>query len=234
MENELYHHGIKGQRWGVRRYQNADGSLTLAGKQRALKVQSQYTELTKNKKYRDKDGNLTYAGKKKAVKMKDEYSQLTGKNLRKFQSKSTSSNQTNTTQVSANKKPKSISEMTNQEIQAKIDRIRLENTLKSLTPEKISTGQKFVNTMKDSAASIAKDKGTKVVGDLIEKKLRAKLGLTNEQTRSASEILREQAQDMQNRYNLERNRQRLRDLRNEEAQRAENERRAEEERRNRS
>jgi hypothetical protein len=31
---ELYHHGIKGQRWGVRRYQNADGSLTPAGAKR--------------------------------------------------------------------------------------------------------------------------------------------------------------------------------------------------------
>lgn len=30
----LEHHGIKGQRWGVRRYQNADGSLTTAGKKR--------------------------------------------------------------------------------------------------------------------------------------------------------------------------------------------------------
>lgn len=30
----LYHHGIKGQRWGVRRYQNADGSLTSVGKKR--------------------------------------------------------------------------------------------------------------------------------------------------------------------------------------------------------
>lgn len=29
---ELYHHGIKGMKWGVRRYQNADGSLTREGK----------------------------------------------------------------------------------------------------------------------------------------------------------------------------------------------------------
>lgn len=31
---ELYHWGIKGQKWGVRRYQNKDGSLTPAGRKR--------------------------------------------------------------------------------------------------------------------------------------------------------------------------------------------------------
>lgn len=31
MNDELSHHGIKGQRWGVRRYQNKDGSLTSEG-----------------------------------------------------------------------------------------------------------------------------------------------------------------------------------------------------------
>jgi F0F1-type ATP synthase assembly protein I len=33
-EDELYHHGIKGQKWGVRRFQNLDGTLTAAGRKR--------------------------------------------------------------------------------------------------------------------------------------------------------------------------------------------------------
>ena len=32
--NELYHHGILGMKWGIRRYQNKDGSLTPEGRKR--------------------------------------------------------------------------------------------------------------------------------------------------------------------------------------------------------
>ena len=48
----LAHHGIKGQKWGVRRYENPDGSLTEAGKKRY-------------RKYQNPDGSLTEKGKKR-------------------------------------------------------------------------------------------------------------------------------------------------------------------------
>ena len=35
--SSLFHYGVKGQRWGVRRYQNEDGSLTKAGQKKMAK-----------------------------------------------------------------------------------------------------------------------------------------------------------------------------------------------------
>lgn len=48
-KTDIQHWGIKGQKWGVRRYQNLDGSLTPAGR----------------KRYSNSDGSLNEKGKKK-------------------------------------------------------------------------------------------------------------------------------------------------------------------------
>ena len=54
MNNELYHHGIKGQRWGIRRFQNEDGTLTAAGKKRAGRYERKSKEYDEWFSRRDK------------------------------------------------------------------------------------------------------------------------------------------------------------------------------------
>lgn len=68
--NELYHHGIKGQKWGVRRFQNPDGTRTKAGLKRELIArktdEQKQSEAQKRKDVKNR-GTLTDAELKEKV-----------------------------------------------------------------------------------------------------------------------------------------------------------------------
>lgn len=72
-DNELYHHGVKGQKWGIRRYQNKDDSLIKSGKKHSAKVSN----------FLSKHKEKTVAKKASKTPTSKEISKLTDDELKK-------------------------------------------------------------------------------------------------------------------------------------------------------
>lgn len=164
---ELWHHGIMGMKWGIRRYQNPDGSLTTAGKIR----------------YGNKN-RLEASVNKKAAKLQRKYNDLTGKSIRQ---NNAAKDKTDEEARKKDSKSKSISEMSSEELQAAINRINLEKTylqaMESVNPRKVSRGQKFIDSFKDQAVNSISKGAAEALGDVVKgaltKSLKKSLGLSD-------------------------------------------------------
>ena len=127
--NELMHHGVKGQRWGIIRTKEQLGHKTTSSSKSA----SSKSDSSKLSKY---------------------------KRLRKNELKT------------AAPKKKKLSEMSEEEINKKIERMRLEKTYKQLiselNPKKVSKGKQFVGRiLAKSAENIGTQLATYVMGTVV-------------------------------------------------------------------
>ena len=98
--------------------------------------------------YKRSDGSLTELGRKRARAYAAKYRKITGHKVSQSQSD-------DKTTKAETIKEKSVSEMSDSELQSRINRLQLEQRYNQLKPKKISSGKKFIETVFKPAASEA-------------------------------------------------------------------------------
>lgn len=174
-EDILEHHGILGMKWGIRRYQNSDGSLTAAGRKRYGVDENDGQRSSSGPSSGDSSNSITRTPAKSASEMTDQelnqalnrlrmeqqYNELTG---------AKSSNQYQN-QQNFSTPPSNTGNLSNAELQAYITRLDMEKRYAQLTappPKQLTNGQKF---LKEVIPAVAMEVGRELVKSTMKKML---------------------------------------------------------------
>ena len=155
MSDYLTHYGILGMKWGVRRYQNKDGTRTTEGKKRTKEktspmsddeLNSKVKRLNLEKQYKNLRRETSKPSKmEKTKKVVDTTSNLI--NEAKKLNRETNSQQ---------KTKLDLSNMTDQQLRDRINRTNLEKQYNDMfaPPETVSKGKQYVSDILDVGGSV--------------------------------------------------------------------------------
>ena len=166
--DELCHYGILGMKWGVRRYQNKDGTLTNAGRKRAAKLRSEYTELT-GKQLRRTTKNSKDFKSTKEPKRKKNLSELSDDDLREKTSR----------------------------LQLEKNYLDLERQVAMLNPKRVSIGERLAKHIGSKVIAPAMtDAGKNLLTQYLNKAGKEALGLNEKDASDNIDALRKQVTKM--------------------------------------
>ena len=144
--NSLTHWGIKGMKWGVRRYQNEDGSLTSDGQKRYERDQRENSGKKKGNKIGQADPNRWVREDiERSKKLIDSSSNMV-------------TQLKNANNISIKNSPKvraDLSSMTDKEMRERINRELLERQYNDMfTPQKTSKGREYASRILEAAGAV--------------------------------------------------------------------------------
>lgn len=173
-DNELYHSGILGMRWGIRRFQRKDGSLTAEGKKR-------YSDGKADSNSNSKPKAALTITKPKVKTEAEKKAELEAKKKEILSSRS------------AKKIYENAELFSDQELTAAFNRLTTEKNIKALIPAEVSKGERIANKFINGAGKLSEviQTGTKLYNNIA----RVYNSVTDSGRKKPIPIVKDQAQN---------------------------------------